>query len=1193
MKTYPLPFCTLRCLLWLLAVAPATSGKAQNVTISPQTGQLIAAYTYDNEVGFERGWSSLWHHNQLPLTLTVSDKPDLTESRKLKDPAGNISLDESQNLYVMDGGTSVSTHLNISLPNGYRFTGYRLVLLNNLNGVSVNGTTHAAMRKQLIETNSSFDTGNKLSATEMMPETTGDEREYVIERTSKTSDDMGNQLYFFFWHEKEDFYGVTIKSCELFFTADDVFETNVVPATNGDIVYEGVNIVGVPFATSKLDLGTIRPRTKNGKTFYSYDYRNVCDLTACNYLYQEDAIGTDRRLPATADSGSIQAVYNNNEYFFALGNNTYYIETPTATTTQEGVSIPLGYRIVGATIEYNYGAEAGESTMSYSCTRYKIACTYISGWRRYTYYLQPDGSWSTSQTLWEYAEGLLKCGDSYLYAETSGDIVYLYGTADKTKASTFSFDKDLNHVLCCNLYLSMTDRNSNAQLVSATTNATTWSSETVSMSATNPAFTPAPYTVSLYGTDGSKPLRTITVGEGERGTLHVDSLNNDAIKFRVDGLPADTKALIRFTLQLEALNPFINSIDLVCHSLIENTPTITQQFTASDFQVAGGIFEFYVPTEFINNERRCRFSFENLYSKYGDSTGDYPQGSSNCHHARYFFVKSPYHNLYGDGKQYETTGNEPYATKASTSWCGLKPFAYSNIDSLTNEQQQEASALKEYAFSEALYKEQGGQFTDDVEIAVGEKKDCYLFTGDETRFNLAPTSAMEHRAFAYYKLNIELLVKDYRAACQLKKVYTTTCFNGSGSLDESTMYGATFIAYDTDSGEEIEPAKAYLTVDAMRTALADALREEGGKARQVLYLDFTRMYSVHMPERTVMDSMKAALNPNCLIYFPMNSGWNADNYAQLTLSGNFRACGNIVITDREPFYAPYKITVPAENYALYERQITVPMNGRAALATLMLPFTLSTTDGVHTNRDYPCTFSVNRMKAENCLSLSEEQLSTPGNHMAQAQFEPITEAHTDPNVPYMIRVETLPEDKSISFIAQEYGADIMPTNMHAPDYTFEGEQATGTINGEDYTFRNHASYAGRKLSREENVYYFAANMLLNAHNLDNDLHNVHVNPFRGFYTYDSTAGATGMNSFSVSFADDAITSITSTEEETSLKIKGEKGCMLLRSTKDCNVDITSIYGTRTIKKSLRAGEELSVSLPAGIYIVNKKKITVK
>ena len=98
----------LRSALILLLIGCITALSAlpaygQDVTISPSSGHLIAALTYDNESGFERGWSALWRHNQLPLSLHVSDKPDLTPSGVLKDPAGNIRLDTKRNLYVLVG----------------------------------------------------------------------------------------------------------------------------------------------------------------------------------------------------------------------------------------------------------------------------------------------------------------------------------------------------------------------------------------------------------------------------------------------------------------------------------------------------------------------------------------------------------------------------------------------------------------------------------------------------------------------------------------------------------------------------------------------------------------------------------------------------------------------------------------------------------------------------------------------------------------------------------------------------------------------------------------------------------------------------------------------------------------------------------------------------------------------------------
>lgn len=208
----------LRALAALLLLTLAVPSTAQNVTISPSSGKLVAGLTYEGEVGFQNGWSSLWRHNQLPLTLTVSDKSDITESGVLKDPAGNISLDAAQNLYVIMGGTTPTTRMCISLPKGYRFTGYRIVLLNNVNGKTINQMAILGMDKRLYETGSAFDYNNYLARTDVMP-ATNDANEYVIERTSKTETDMGNNLYFYFYRAQNKFYGATIKSCELYFTA--------------------------------------------------------------------------------------------------------------------------------------------------------------------------------------------------------------------------------------------------------------------------------------------------------------------------------------------------------------------------------------------------------------------------------------------------------------------------------------------------------------------------------------------------------------------------------------------------------------------------------------------------------------------------------------------------------------------------------------------------------------------------------------------------------------------------------------------------------------------------------------------------------------------------------------------------------------------------------------------------------------
>lgn len=149
--------------VFLLFIVLCLTMQAQNVTISPASGKLVAGLTSGNEIGFSSGWNSLWRHNQLPLTLTVSDASDLTEGGQLKAPAGDIILDTSQNLYAIGSGSQVSAHINISLPKGFRFTGYRMVWVNNCNNKQwirlQNGTMaqNTPMNKRVYETNSTFD----------------------------------------------------------------------------------------------------------------------------------------------------------------------------------------------------------------------------------------------------------------------------------------------------------------------------------------------------------------------------------------------------------------------------------------------------------------------------------------------------------------------------------------------------------------------------------------------------------------------------------------------------------------------------------------------------------------------------------------------------------------------------------------------------------------------------------------------------------------------------------------------------------------------------------------------------------------------------------------------------------------------------------------------------------------------------
>ena len=1178
--------------LFFVLFALCLTTHAQNVTISPSSGKLVAGLTYEGEIGFQHGWSSLWRHNQLPLTLTVSDKNDITESGVLKDPAGDIILDAPQNLYVLMSGSPLTTefHMGISLPKGYRFTGYRIVLLNNMNGKSIGGLNVTGMDKIFYETGSDFNINNYKVKTPTMP-AQNEEREYVIERTSTTETDMGNNLYFLMHHTVAGFYAVTLKSCELYFTAEGAFDASVNPGKPTNIISEGVNMVGSAFMTSKLDLGKIKPHTKSGVTFYSYNFNNVKELTAQNWLYQEDAVTADKKLPATAGSGSIQALKNDNKLYYALGNNTYYIETPTSTNSQDGTNIPLGYRITGAKIKYHYGTEAGSQYVNENGDGQSVSGDIKFG----SLYLRRDATWGKRQDSWEFtADGKLRIKKSgwsskyyYLKVDRTDNTYYIRSTTKASEASTFSISG--NRIKYGNLFLVHTNYN-NPQLTTSDTNAATWN-HSPNNNVLNPAFKPSPYTLKIYNTNKDNVTQTVNVNVGDDSEVVLTNLNNDAIKFQVEGLAEGTKALITFELTLEALNPFINSIDIVCHSLAENGPTLMQQFTSNDFQVSGGKFIFYVPQDFFGGgEQKCRFTFENLYSKYGDNT----YGNADPHHARYFFVKSPYYNTY-NGQQYSTTGNEPAADKIHSEMCGDKPFKYSNIDELDPNTSGGTTTLEEYPYSEALYMSQGGSFSSNIVLAVNDEKPCYLFTADETRWNIAPTTAWEHRYYAYYLMDLKLETKDYVAKCELTKLYNTTCYNNGAEAD-LPMYGGVFKALDAVTGAEIPSESAYLTVPMMKQALINELTGVGATGKQVLYLDYTNLYSVHIPEKTEMDAMKAELNPNCLIFFPVRSSFNEDNYIQKKLSGAFLSCRNIVLTDRQPFYSPYKITVPAENYATYTRQITIPKNGKVANATLILPFALDLQVGTHTNRDGLCSFTVNKMNASNCLAIAESDDNTPLNYIGNAYFSPITESKTEANVPYIVKVLKAPTDNAISFIATQYGAEVISTknsNMES-DYTFKGESATGTIAGSTYNFTNYGSYSGKKVNRDEQIFYFSRNMYLNSKNLHPSLQYVYVYPFRSYYKYSGSAGAKDLTALNVLYGENDIpTGIDEAAEKPDMAVIVGSRTLTFATTTDRQILVLRTDGTMVNRLSMKAGETRTITLPAGVYIVNGKKIIVK
>lgn len=1070
-----------------------SGANAQNVFVSPQTGKLIAALTSSSEVGFQNGWNSLWKHDQLPLTITVADDANLTDAGDLSNPAANINVSQNGEGLILMGGQQYDSYMSVTLPKGYRFTGYSITLQNNMDEKNYANFDFASMNKVFYETNDRFDKSNNKAVARI---TAGDNKEYAIERQSKAGEDMGNHLYFLLARSSDGFYGVTIKSFEIFFTTDGFSETMSPSNALGN-----VSFCQTPFFINKLDLGEIKKNTKNSKTYYSYNYQNVKDVVAYNLLYQDDAVqnGVAGDYASTKNISSLSV---NGQNWFALGNDTYYAESPMNVTLQDGKTVlPVGYRITGAKLKV---IRSNASKSFVSIVAYKNGTAY---------YLNTDLKFTTTPTEWVYENKKLRCGDKYLDLTLfANDLKISNSVGDGV---TFEIENGKIHGKYVGGFTGIT-------YDGYVTMASNFDAEfnrkiTSSAASYEKVWAGSDYTLKVFGTDKDNVVKTVAVNasSGEQ-TVEINNLNNDAVKFAVEGLQENTKAIVQVELTMEYLNPYVSSLDVVCKEK-SGGQSVKQTLDVNNFEVRGGEFKFYVP----------------------------------------------------DG-------------------AGTVPFRFSNIDELNNTSTSgDVRQLEEYPFSIEAYQKQtkpgAGEFKT-FELSVGEKGTAYLFVADEPRYNIAPTTGEEHRCFAYYRMSVELSQGTYEPKVDLTKIYDSTCYDGDETV---AMYGAKVTTVN-DQGAEVAGS---LSTEQIWSSLEQSMTENNVASNQVLYVDLSGLNNVVATDKVTFENLRDGLSSNTLVYLPKGVNAGTYNYASRLQDGSvFYSGNNMKITDKQPFFAPYGITVPAEQYVEYARKITTGENGKVATATVMLPFTISIDDkGLYTNAD-GTSLSVWTMQKDNFISTSAPD-GNPMNYKSDVHFVAYTSStgKTEADVPYMVKVENGTDQAETSFVIKQYGSNIEATKTGG---LYTGDTSTGKLDGSAFTFTPKASYAGLKLEKTAgNYFYFGKNMFLNSKNISGDY--LYCYPFRAVYEYGGNTSARAFNvTFGENFGD--VTGIeTAKAAETGVEVAPGAGCIEIHALKNAVVVVYDMSGMVVERLDMIAGDTQTVNLPAGIYLVNKNKVSVK
>jgi hypothetical protein len=1204
-------------LLLLLLVAGVTNTLAQSVTVEPTTGNLIAALTSGSEVGFINGSSAMWRHEQLPLTFTVADDGTLTEGGEISNPAGDMRVHNGY--LVVHGGVSNDLYCVLSLPKGYRFTGYKMVLMNNLYGETVAGQVRRGGNKVMYETDRTFNTSsynargcyNKDQSQYQMG-TTSNTNEYVLERHSLTDTDMSNQLYFRLTHTNtRQFFAVSIKSFEVYFTAEGNFSTDIQPADVGS----ARSVVMSPFKTSKIDIGELKRETKTvdgvTSTYFAYNYNNVRDLDGYTYLYQSDAV-TDGVAVEGTEAKHIYSVKVDGKNQYAFGEGTYYVESPTTIHTQSGLEAPVGYRIVGAKFTPLWGTETQGGTE----TRTHYYVTYTSGGT--TYYLNDQLHFTTNKFAWSYDENTRG-----LYMGSGDNIRYLACTGSgDTRTVTTSSDPNGNWNLEVftrngNTYLGWSEWNiwlggQRQGYVTGTTN----SSQTVSMVRNNgapsnaarvtsetetvtiPAYKPGTYTLNVYDKTGKNP-HAIEISGATDSDLNepydMGKLNNDAVKFSISGLQEGKQALVAISVEMQALNPYINSMEIVCKDPTEQL-RLSQTFTAENFMVSGGSFKFYIPSDERYATADMSFSFENLWSKDGDETYE-GEGKG---FGRYSFVSSPYFETVdgnGDNGLYDNAYDPetPSTTKIYATNVGNIRFKFNNAEDLGNNSTG-TGHLEENPFSVSAYlgsedpdgSEETGEFSQIVLNASkpNQKSDiAYLFTADETRYNIAPTTAWQHRSYAFYRMDVELEARSYTPELTWTKVYdeNKTCYadqdeNGNDVDASKSMWGLKLGTLD-ENGDKVE---GYLSIGEIAQSIKDAFTSAGTNhptsQDQILYVDASKLKTIVSSldedgNPVTVESINALLAPNSLFFLPKNMTSTADNIAYKTTSGSFNAGRNIVLTDRKPFYSPYDIQVgAAPNYAMYTRNVTWAKNGKVTNATLLVPFQIGVDDnGLHDDGEGN-KFTVHQIAGDKALS------PTATKEIDNIHVLPVEGVKTTvPNVPYVVSVsaEDQPTDANTSFVVKQTGALVKATSsMDEDTYEFTGTRGNGISGKTDVTFTPTGSYSGKMIpkSGNETLYYFGKNMFLKLGTLTSA--NLYMYPFRAYFR---TVGESAAKQLNIFLGENTnTTGINEVETETMFV--------------DPNAPVYDVYG-RKIANSVR--EIAGKKLPRGIYVVNGAKFNVK
>ena len=1172
----------IRCAATAVLLTVGMAAAAQTVSISPKTGNVISAVSYSSESHLPN-FGGVWVHNQLPMTLVTSDKSDLMESGMMKEHANNVAV--LKGYLVFGSGQDIDTHnhMSLSLPKGYRFTSYKIVM-----DYDEDNSALTSWFKEMDGTFTKSNTEVKVSKGE-----TGK----ILQRTSLNNTDMGNVLYFQQRHTKGEIDAnglaqVKVTSFVVTFECTDEFNESL--HTGVTELANPVSCIALPFQTNRTDLGEIEETTKQGYTSYKYNYQNVKDLSADFLLYDQAGVVGGKAVAGTVGDDAISSVYYNGQLtFVGLKNNTYWLETPTDAITQNGTRTPVGYRIVGARLLYannahSIGFQKGDN----------IYITDGNG-----KYMNYQLKFTTTKVQWTYdVDGKVstKSGNkTYYLRHDTGPLfnptVSLSTTTRANQASVYN-TKGLNlfYGSVENAYIISYNASGNAVYDEDPKN------NAVVVNANPTTGTSTGFTIKLFDKTGERVAHQAQVDANHaEGELLLTKINNDAIKLQIEGLEEGQEAFVCFQVQLEALNPYIDKMDITC-TQPSGEQALKNQYLADDFTIGtDGKVDFGVPTNF--GTTGLRFAFDGLHSKSADET--YPAGQVGKY-SRYHFVKSDYYNLIDENLQAHRSeaADYDYTKKVRVDVAGDKAFYCNNSDKFKAGTTGSGTFYyEEYRYTNAAYNTQGGQWKEMVANSGDNYVKRYIVVCDETRYNIAPTTTPRHAIYAYYSTDLKLTTVDYTPEITYTKVYDDAVI--PTGPDKNYYVGATLRLRD-EAGSLLPEGTGYAftkqIIDQINADIAAHKTNAPVDANHILYFDASKVNSLLFSSNNAawgqLEDLKSKLGMNALIFLPTGVTDNHDNVASKSLSGDdFIAENNIVLEDQWPFFSPYDIRINAANEVSYKRFVA-NNNDTKKWVSIVMPFTVAVnTEGQYINEDDKCDFTFFKMNTENAFSKpnsSGELIFTD----IDGHFSPYAgKSTTQPNDAYIVRIdraEMTEKEAKLMFILRQRGSTIVRTPVGR---TIPGAASSGTVDGQNVVLTPQATFSGAEVDKTKGIFYFNKDKFVSSLALEMS-NTVKVLPFRSYYDCTGT-GTRNIRYINISLEPNNdptdIQEVTTDATNAGFVFSAQAGQLTVKATKDLRVNVRNVSGQTIDVKALKAGESHSVKLPSGIYVVNGTKVMVR